>query len=57
MPPVYDLIVQLPDGLATAPVFAEDSKQAFELGKKLFPGCRLAGVLRDEEDDDENSSP
>jgi len=24
--------------------------------KELFPGCRLAGVLRDEEEDTENES-
>ena len=55
MPPVYDLIVDLPDGIGTRPVVASSGKEAFEIGRKLFPGCRLAGVMREEEDgpDDE----
>ena len=55
MPPVYDLIVDLPDRIAIRPVEASNGKEAFEIGRKLFPGCRLAGVVREEEDgpDDE----
>ncbi len=48
---LYDLLVDLPEGIWTAPIFAEDSKQALKLGKKLYPGCRLAGVVREGEDD------
>ena len=51
MPPIYDLIIDLPDGIGTRPVVANSGKEAFEIGRKLFPGCRLAGVIREEEDD------
>ena len=51
MPPIYDLIIDLPDGIGTRPVVASSGKEAFEIGRKLFPGCRLAGVIREEEDD------
>jgi len=49
MPPVYDLIVDLPDGIAIRPVEASNGKEAFEIGHRLFPGCRLAGVVRGED--------
>ena len=55
MPPIYDLIVDLPDGIGTRPVIAGSGKEAFEIGRKLFPGCRLAGVIREEEDDVEDN--
>jgi hypothetical protein len=47
MAPIYDLIIDLPEGIGTRPVIAKDSKEAFEIGHKLFPGCRLAGVIRE----------
>ena len=50
MATVYDLLVDLPEGIGIAPVFAEDRKQAMEIGRKLFPGHRLAGFKREEED-------
>lgn len=50
MPPIYDLIIDLPDGIGTRPVEASSGKEAFEIGLKLFPGCRLAGVVREESD-------
>ena len=34
------------------PVVAGSGKEAFEIGRALFPGCRLAGVAREEEGDD-----
>lgn len=49
MTPIYDLIIDLPDGIGTRPVEASNGKESFEIGRKLFPGCRLAGVVRDEE--------
>ena len=50
MPPIYDLIIDLPEGIATRPVEASNGKEAFEIGRKLFPGCSLAGVAREEDD-------
>jgi hypothetical protein len=49
MPPIYDLIIDLPDGISTRPVIASSGKEAFEIGRRLFPGCRLAGVVREED--------
>lgn len=54
MSPIYDLIIDLPDGIATKAVVASDGQEAFAIGRKLFPGCRLAGVMRDEEEDGED---
>ena len=44
---LYALIVDLPDGIATVPVRAENPEEAFATGHDLFPGCRLAVVLAD----------
>ena len=44
---LYALLVDLPDGIATVPVRAENPEQAFATGNDLFPGCRLAVVLAD----------
>ena len=53
MPPLFDLIIDLPNGMATAQVYAKDGQQAFELGRKLYPGCRLAAVAREDEEEAE----
>ena len=53
MPTLFDLIIDLPDGMATAPVYARDGQHAFELGRKLYPGCRLAAVAREDEGEHE----
>jgi len=49
--PIYDLIIDLPDGIGTRPVVAREGKEAFEIGRRLFPGCRLAGAVREEDDE------
>lgn len=54
--PIYDLIIDLPDGIDTRPVEASSRKEAFEIGRKLFPGCRLAGVVREEEEEDDQTN-
>ena len=51
MPPIDDLIIDLSDGIGTRPVIASNGEEAFEIGRKLFPGCRLARVVRGEEDE------
>jgi hypothetical protein len=56
MPPIYDLIIDLPDGIGTRPVVAGSGKEAFEIGRKLFPGCRLAGAIREEDDVEDDPS-
>ena len=55
MPPFFDLIIDLPEGMATAPVYAKDGQHAFEIGRKLYPGCRLAAVAREDEGEGETS--
>ena len=52
MPPIDDLIIDLPEGISTRPVIASNGEEAFEIGHRLFPGCRLAGVVREEDDDE-----
>ncbi len=49
---VDDVIIDLADGIATKPVVASDGRETFEIGRKRFPGCRLAGVVREEEDEE-----
>ena len=44
---LYALLVDLPDGIATVPVRAENPEEAFATGHDLFPGCHLAVVLDD----------
>ena len=46
---LYALLVDLPDGIATVPVRAENLEEAYATGHDLFPGCRLALVLADGE--------
>jgi len=55
MPPIYDLIIDLPGGVVTRPVIASNGEEAFEIGRKLLPGCRLAGVVREDDEDDGDS--
>jgi hypothetical protein len=46
---LYDLIADTEAGIATVPIHAESQEQALVAGRELFPGCRLALVLRDGE--------
>jgi len=55
MPPIYDLIIDLPDGITSRPVIASTGAEAFEIGHRLFPGCRLAGVVREDDDEDDET--
>ena len=49
MPPLFDVIVDLPEGIAVVPVFAADKAEALEAGKELFPGHQVTVVLKDGE--------
>ena len=40
----YELIVELPRGMATLSLRAENELAAYDVGHQLFPGCRLALV-------------
>ena len=40
---LFDVIVDLPEGITVVPVFAADKAEALEAGKELFPGHRVTG--------------
>ena len=44
---LYELIIDMPEGITTMPIHAESPEQAFMAGHELFPGCRPAVVLAD----------
>ena len=46
---LFDLIVDLPEGIAVVPVFAADKAEALEACKELFPGHRVTVVLKEGE--------
>ena len=46
---LFDVIVDLPEGIAVVPVFAADKAEALEAGKELFPGHRVTVVLKEGE--------
>ena len=46
---LFDVIVDLPEGITVAQVFAVDKTEALEAGKELFPGNRLTVVLKEGE--------
>ena len=42
----YDLVADLPEGIAVTPLFAADRHEALEAAKELFPGQRVTVVLK-----------
>jgi hypothetical protein len=46
---LFDVIVDLPEGITVVPVFAVDKTEALEAGKELFPGHRVTVVLKEGE--------
>ena len=40
---LFDVIVDLPEGITVVPMFAADKAEALEAGKELFPGHRVTG--------------
>lgn len=46
---LFDVIVDLLEGITVVPVFAADKAEALEAGKELFPGHRVAVVLKEGE--------
>jgi hypothetical protein len=41
---LFDVIVNLPEGIAVTPVFAGDKEEALRVGEELFPGHRVTVV-------------
>ena len=46
---LFDVIADLPEGIAVTPVFAADKHEAMKAGKELFPGHRVTVVLKEGE--------
>ena len=46
---LFDVIADLPDGIAVTPVFAADKHEALKAAKELFPGHRVTVVLKEGE--------
>lgn len=46
---LFDVIADLPDGIAVTPVFAADKAEALKTDKELFPGLRVTVVLKEGE--------
>ena len=46
---LFDVIADLPEGIAVVPLFAADKAEALEAAKELFPGHRVTVVLKDGE--------
>ena len=46
---LFDVIVDLPEGITLVPVFAADKHEALEAGKELFPGHRVTVVRKEGE--------
>jgi hypothetical protein len=46
---LFDVIADLPEGIAVTPVFAADKHEALEAAKELFPGNRVTVVLKEGE--------
>ena len=46
---LFDVIVDLPEGITVVPMFAVDKAEALEAAKELFPGNRLTVVLKEGE--------
>ena len=44
-------VFHMSDGNGPRSVEESSGKEAFEIGRKLLPGCRLAGVMREGDDE------
>ena len=46
---LFDVIVDLPEGITVMPVFAADKHEALEAAQELFPDHRVTVVLKEGE--------
>ena len=49
MSPLFDVIADLPEGIAVTPLFAADKAEALKAAKELFLGQRVTVVLKEGE--------
>ena len=47
--PLFDVIADLPEGIAVTPDFAADKAEALQAAKELLPGCRVTVLLKEGE--------
>lgn len=46
---LFDVIADLPEGIAVTPVFAANKQEALKTAKEMFPDHRVTAVLKDGE--------
>lgn len=46
---LFDVIADVPEGIAVTPLFAADKAEALKAAKELFPGHRVTVVLKEGE--------
>lgn len=46
---LFDVIADLPEGIAVMPIFAADKAEAMKAANELFPGHRVTVVLKEGE--------
>ena len=49
MSPLFDVIADLPEGIAVTPLFSADKQEALKAGKELFPCHRVTVVVKEGE--------
>lgn len=47
--PVFDLLIENPEGIEVVPLFADSRQQALQSGREMVPGQRVAVVLKQSE--------
>ena len=46
---LFDVIADLPEGIAVTPLFAADKAEALKAAKELFSGQRVTSVVKEDE--------
>lgn len=49
MAPLFDLLIESPEGIEVVPLFADSRQQALQSGREMVPGQRVAVVLKQSE--------
>ena len=47
--PLFDLLIECPEGIEVVPLFADNRQQALQSGWEMYPGQRVAVVLKQSE--------
>jgi hypothetical protein len=46
---LFDLLIECPEGIEVVPLFADNRQQALQSGWEMYPGQRVAVVLKQSE--------